>query len=135
MTRPIPEPVEELNKQYWKFCNAERFCLQHCVSCGNWQHIPRYLCAHCGADNLEWKEASGRGTVYSWTVTRAPFHPAFAAYVPYAVLLVDLEEGVRILAGFKGASVDDIELGMPVCVVFERLQEGVAMPFFQRVKE
>ncbi len=135
MTRPLPEPVEELNKQYWAFCNEERLCFQHCVSCGNWQHIPRYLCARCGSDRLEWQQASGRGKVYSWTVTRAPLHPAFAASVPYAVLLVELAEGVRMISGLKGNSVDEIELDMPVEVIFERLTADTAMPFFQRVKE
>ena len=135
MTRPIPEPVEELNKQYWQFCNQERLCFQHCADCGNWQHIPRYLCVKCGSDKLEWAESSGRGKVYSWTVTRVPLHPAFATQVPYAVLLVELEEGVRMIAGFTGFSIDEIDLDMSVEVVFERLREDVAIPFFQPTKK
>ena len=79
----------------------------------------------------QWKESSGRGKVFSWTVTRAPFHPVFAGDVPYAVLLVELEEGVRMISGLKNGSVDEIELDMAVEVVFERLNENVAMPFFQ----
>jgi uncharacterized OB-fold protein len=83
----------------------------------------------------EWKESSGRGRVFSWTVTRAPLHPAFAADVPYAVLLVELEEGVRMISGFRNGSVDEIELDMPVEVIFERLNKNVAMPFFQPLSQ
>ncbi len=129
--RPIPEPVEELNKQYWAHCNAERLCFQRCVVCGKWRHIPRPMCAACGSLDWEWKASTGRGKVFSWTVTRAPLHPAFAADVPYAVLLVELEEGVRMISGFRNGSVESIELDMPVEVIFERINEDVAMPFFQ----
>lgn len=133
--RVTPEPVEELNRQYWQFCNQGRLCLQHCRVCGNWQHIPRYLCGKCHGEQLEWAEVSGRGRVYSWTVTRVALHPAFAAQVPYAVLLVELEEGARMLAGLKNLSIDRVELDMPVEVVFERMNENVAMPFFQPVSK
>lgn len=79
----------------------------------------------------QWQQASGRGKVYSWTVTRAPLHPAFAAQAPYAVLIVELEEGIKMVAGLCHHSLDDIKLGMPVEVVFERLTESVALPYFQ----
>src|SRR5262245_52023320 len=121
--RPIPEPLEELNKQYWAHCNEERLCFQCCASCGKWRHIPRPMCAACGSMDWEWKASSGRGKIFSWTVTRAPFHPMFAAFVPYAVLLVELEEGVRMISGLKNCSVEEIQLDMPVEVIFERISE------------
>ena len=129
--RPIPEPVEELNKQYWAHCNTERLCFQCCKACGKWRHIPRPMCAACGSMKWEWKESCGRGKIFSWTVTRTPLHPAFAGDMPYAVLLVELEEGVRMISGLRNGSVDAIELDMPVEVIFERLNENVMMPFFQ----
>jgi uncharacterized OB-fold protein len=83
----------------------------------------------------EWKAASGRGKVFSWTVTHAPLHPAFAGQVPYAVLLVELEEGVRMISGFRNGSVNDLKFDMPVEVIFERINDNVAMPFFQPRQE
>jgi uncharacterized protein len=131
MIKVIPEPVEELNKQYWAHCNEGRLCLQQCKACGKWRHIPRPMCAACGSMDWEWKAASGRGRVFSWTVTRAPLHQAFADDLPYAVLLVELEEGVRMISGLRNGSLEAIELNMPVEVSFERINENVAMPFFQ----
>jgi uncharacterized protein len=131
--RPVPEPVEELNKQFWAHCANESLCFQQCTACGKWRHLPRPMCAACGSSAWEWKESSRRGKIFSWTVTRAPFHPAFAAQVPYVVLVVEMEEGVRLVAGLKNHSVDDIRMDRPVEVIFERLSEKVALPVFQLV--
>jgi uncharacterized OB-fold protein len=132
--RVIPEPVEELNKQYWQHCNKEMLCFQQCKDCSVWRHIPRPMCAQCNSMNWQWVQSSGRGSVFSYTVTRAPLHPAFAAQVPYAVLVVELEEGVRMVSGLRGLPVDEVKIGMPVEVVFERVAENVAMPFFQPIR-
>jgi uncharacterized OB-fold protein len=133
--KTTPEPVEELNKQYWTHCNEERLCFQQCLDCRRWRHIPRPMCAACGSMQWAWRESCGRGRVFSWTITRAPLHPAFAADVPYAVLLVELEEGVRMISGFRNGSIVAIELDMSVEVIFERLNEHVAMPFFQPLSQ
>ena len=129
--RPVPEPIEELNKQFWAYCGEEKLCFQRCRTCGKWRHLPRPMCAQCQSLDWQWDESSGRGKVYSWTVTRAPFHPAFADFVPYVVLVVEMDEGIRLVAGMKGQTVDDLQLGMAVEVVFERLSETVALPIFQ----
>ncbi|MEW6128459.1 MAG: OB-fold domain-containing protein [Acidobacteriota bacterium] len=130
-----PEPVEELNKQYWSHCAAKRLCFQRCNDCGGWRHIPRPICAECGSTDWEWTASCGRGKVFSWTVTHAPLHMAFASQVPYAVIIVELEEGVRMLSGLKNCPVDEVELDMPVEVVFESLNETAAIPFFQPVDD
>jgi uncharacterized protein len=129
--RITPEPVEELNKQYWQFCAQEKLCFQRCKDCGLWRHIPRPMCAGCNSLDWQWVQSSGRGKIFSWTVTRAPLHPAFAAQVPYALVIVELEEGVRLISGLKNCDVDHLELGMPVEVVFERLAENIFMPYFE----
>lgn len=133
--RPIPEPVEELNKQFWAHCSEERLCFQMCIACGKWRHLPRPVCAECGSTDWQWAESSGRGKVFSWTVTRVPLHPAFAAKVPYAVVVVEMEEEVKLVAGLKDCPFETIELGMPVEVVFERLTESVIMPFFRPARQ
>ncbi len=129
--RAIPEPIEELNKQYWRHCAEERLCFQKCKDCDTWRHIPRPMCATCGSVDWDWVASSGRGKIFSWTVTHAPLHPAFASDVPYAVLIVEMDEGVKMVSGLRNLSLDKIELGLPVEVIFERVTENIAMPYFQ----
>jgi uncharacterized OB-fold protein len=127
----IPEPVEELNKQYWQFCAQEKLCFQRCLGCGLFRHIPRSMCAACNSMDWQWIESVGRGTIFSWTVTRAPLHPAFAAQVPYVLVIVEMDEGVRIISRLKNCEIEKLGLGLPVEVTFEQLAEHVFMPFFQ----
>lgn len=79
----------------------------------------------------EWVESKGRGRIFSWTVTHAPFHPMLASMVPYAVLLVELDEGVRMVSGMKNLAIDGLVIGLPVEVIFEQVSENMAMPYFQ----
>lgn len=78
-----------------------------------------------------WVESKGRGKIFSWTVTRAPLHLAFASQVPYAVVIVELDEGVKMVSGLRNLPLDKIEIGLPVEVMFERVAENMAMPYFQ----
>jgi uncharacterized protein len=127
----IPEPLEELNKQYWQHCASRRLCFQRCRDCGLWRHIPRPMCSACQSMDWEWAESNGRGKVFSWTVTRTPFHPLLASLVPYAVLLVEMDEGVKLVSGIRNLPIEKLELGLPVEVVFEQVSEVMAMPYFQ----
>ncbi|MBI3651798.1 MAG: OB-fold domain-containing protein [Acidobacteria bacterium] len=131
MMKAIPEPVEALNKQYWRRCAEEKLCFQRCRGCGVWRHIPRAMCARCASMEWEWVQSTGRGKIFSWTVTHAPLHPLFAAEVPYALVLVELEEGVRMISGLRHCKLANLRLELPVEVVFERVAEDLAMPFFQ----
>jgi uncharacterized protein len=79
----------------------------------------------------EWAESKGRGKIFSWTVTHTPFQAMLASLVPYAVLIVELDEGVKMVSGLRNLPINKIELGLPVEVVFERVSENMAMPYFQ----
>jgi uncharacterized OB-fold protein len=90
--------MDKLATYFWNGCAAGELRYQHCSACAALQSYPRAFCAHCGAANLEWNVAQGRGTVYALTrVERAP-RDEFRALVPYVIVLVDLDEGYRILA-------------------------------------
>lgn len=127
--RPLPRP-EGLDAEFFEHCAARRLCFQRCETCGAWRHIPRLMCAKCGSPDWEWSESSGRGVVFSWTVTHQAMHPAFADDVPYAVAVVELEEGVRMVTGLRGIEPDRVRLDLPVEVIFEDVGEGVVLPFF-----
>jgi uncharacterized OB-fold protein len=89
------------------------------------------MCPRCGAARWEWSESSGRGRVYSWTVTHQALHPAFASETPYVVAVVELEEGVRVVSRLRGLPPDRLALDLPVQVEFERVADGIALPRFR----
>jgi uncharacterized OB-fold protein len=106
--------------------------LQRCSTCGKHQHYPRVLCSHCGAETLEWVTASGRGTLYSFTVIRQNSVPPFDGWLPIVVAIVDLEEdGARMIADLVGVEPDDVSIGMPVRAEFRPVNERVAFVDFR----
>ncbi|MGS0743229.1 Zn-ribbon domain-containing OB-fold protein [Glaciimonas sp. GG7] len=95
-TKPLPQPTE-LSRPYWEAAAEGRLVLQHCAACNKPRHYPRLLCDACYSTSVVWKPASGAGKIHSWTVAHHAFHPAFAADLPYTLVTVDLDEGVRAL--------------------------------------
>lgn len=132
MTAPrfVPDPVG-LSAQYYAFCAAGELRFQRCDGCGAWRHPPRHRCGACGSDRWEWAASSGRGRVFSWTVTHKAFDPAFAERLPYAVLVVELDEGPRVVANLVEADPAVLRLDLPVEVVFEPLADGIALTHFR----
>ncbi len=128
--KPLPRP-EGLDVEFFEHCAKRRLCFQRCRSCGHWRHVPRLMCATCGSPDWEWSQSSGRGKIFSWTVTHQAMHPAFANDVPYVVALVELEEGVRMVTGLRGFEPDQLALDLPVVVSFEDVGEGVLLPYFR----
>lgn len=128
----IRSPRGHDNAWWWEGCDAGRLLIQKCSECGTLRHPPRPMCGECQSTRWESIEASGRGTVYSYTVL---YHPMIPGYdFPLPVTLVDLEEGVRMVANVKGCEVDDIHIGMKVECVFEDVDESMKLPFFYAVK-
>ena len=128
---PTPRPTNYLDEQFWGHCANGILCFQCCTECETWRHIPRFMCARCGSENWGWRQSRGRGTVYSWTVCHMPMSREFEQIFPYAVLVVEMEEGVRITAGLRGMDYTDLKIGLPVEVVFETLEGGGKLPFFR----
>jgi uncharacterized OB-fold protein len=128
--RPLPQ-AEGLAAEFYGHCAQGRLCFQRCTSCGTWRHLPRVQCARCGSADWEWAASSGRGRIHSWTVTHQAPYPPFAADVPYAVIVVELDEGVRMVSGLRELALDRIELDLPVEVVFESVNDRMAIPFFR----
>lgn len=129
-TRPIPIP-DPSTVHFWQAASEGRLELPHCVDCDRLHYYPRAICPHCGSENLRWKQISGRGTVYSWTISRRPAGPGFADLCPYVVALVDLEEGPRMLSNVRTDDFDGLAIGMPVIVAFETLADDIALPVFR----
>ena len=125
--KPLPVMNEE-SRPFWEGCKARRLMVQHCGDCGAWVHYPRALCPACHGDALAWEEASGRGTIYSYTVCHRAAGPAFVGDTPYVVALIDLEEGARMLSNIITADPALVRIGQPVRGVFEDVSAEIALP-------
>jgi uncharacterized protein len=128
--RPLPGS-DALTAPYWAAANEKRFVLPRCVDCGKHHFYPRARCPHCGSTRIEWAAASGRGTVYTYTVIQRAPSPAFAADVPYVVATIALAEGPHLMSNVTGCAPDAVRIGMPVKVAFRELPGGVMLPVFE----
>lgn len=98
------------DQTYADFLAAGRICVQYCRTCARHVFYPRVLCPHCGHGELDWVEASGKGTVYATTVIRR--RPEQGP--PYNLCLVDLDEGIRLTSRVEGLAPEAVRIGMPV---------------------
>ncbi|MDY6827941.1 MAG: OB-fold domain-containing protein [Pseudomonadota bacterium] len=126
--RPRPQPEEPLNQQFWELCQTGWLHIQRCTGCGAWRHLPRYQCAHCGSMQWEWAISTGKGSLFSWTIVHQPMHPGFASETPYAAVVIELEEGVRMVSMLRGLPLDALRLGLPLELGFERQEDGFLLP-------
>ena len=119
----LPVPDQE-TQPFWDAAAQGRLVYQHSDKCGNNYHYPRARCPRCWSDRVEWRDASGRGTVYTYTVIHENPMPPFRDSVPYAIGNVELEEGPRLMTGFVDTPPEAMAVGMPVEVTFETEGEG-----------
>ena len=127
--RPIPYP-DNASREYWAAAAEGRLLYQECPNCGNRQLYPRGACMACG-ETPEWRDASGRGTVHTFTVIRQNYAQPFRDMLPYVVAIIELEEGPRLMSNLTDCAVTDVSIGMPVEVHFEPLDDGVGVPLFR----
>lgn len=130
--KPVPMPDAD-SAAYWAGLKEGRLLLQHCLACGHVQAYQQALCRQCGSERLEHRAASGRGTVYSFSVVHRAPGPAFKADVPYAVLLVQLDEGPRMISSLVGGDPMAVTFDMAVELVCEPLDEQTTLPRFRPV--
>ena len=124
--------MTELTAPYWEAAREGRLVVQECRSCGRLSHPPLPACPRCHGRDLGWRAVSGTGTVYTYTVVRHPTHFAFAAQIPYAIAVVELAEGPRLLTNLVDVEPDPdaLPLDLPVEVRFETAGEA-AVPVFR----
>jgi len=130
--RPQPVPTAE-TARYWAAALDGQLKIQYCPACARHQFYPRRFCTQCLSDQIEWVQAKGRGTVYTFTVCHVAAQPAFESRVPYAIGMIELDEGVRMLAGIVCSSLEHIAIGAPVEVCFERIGDEIALPMFRLI--
>jgi hypothetical protein len=127
--KPLPEVTAE-SRPFWDACKRHQLVIQRCRACGFRQHYPRGVCGRCWSDDLEWTPASGRGTVYTFTVTHRTQARGFRDEMPYVIAYAELEEGVQMLANLVGCDPASVRIGMPLRVIFEDVTPEISLPRF-----
>ena len=130
MDKPRPR-ISPDNAPFWDGCRKHDLLLPTCRDCAKAHLPPGPVCPFCFSDRLEWKRASGRGTVTTFTVVHQPWFPAFKAEIPYNIVQVELEEGPRLVANVVPAT--GLHVGLPVEVVFDDVVPDLTLPRFKPV--
>jgi uncharacterized OB-fold protein len=115
---------------YWEALEKKKLVFQKCSDCGIFRHYPQPMCAHCHSMSVAWEEASGLGTVHSWTITYRTSLPDFAGHVPYVLITAEMEEGVRMVAPLRCSASPVLTIGAPVQIVFPSAEDGSMLPVF-----
>lgn len=126
--KPIPVPVPE-TKFFWEKVRQHELWIQRCPACGHVFFYPRFHCPQCLSDKVEWFKASGKGTLYTYVINHRP-PPEFEDRAPYAIAVVQLAEGPRMMTNIVGIenTPENLVLDMPLEVIFEDVTEDATIP-------
>lgn len=136
MTRGMQVPIEEPTRKlaaitrqsgmqpFEDAATQGHFMVPRCDDCGRFHWYPRVLCPFCFSDGVTWQQATGRGTIYSYSIMRK-------ARPPYAIAYVKLEEGPTMMTNIVGCDLDSIRIGVKVSVLFQAAENGTLVPMFQ----
>ncbi len=128
--KPLPR-IDEESRGYWEGLARHELWLQRCGACGRLRFPPRAVCPSCLASAITWVRASGRGTVYTFTVTYQNHAPGFRDELPYVLAIVELEEGPRLMTNVVGCAPDAVRIGMPVEIVYDEVTPEVTLAKFR----
>lgn len=123
--------IEDESRPFWDGLREGRLLIKRCRACGAFHFYPRPFCPTCWADDVEWFEASGRGTVYTYSTVYVNDLPPFGSEVPYVAAVVELDEGPRMMTRLVGCTAEDISIGLPVRVDFQQFDEELRMAVFR----
>lgn len=127
----LPE-ITDANRAFWDGCRDGELRLQVCSGCGAHRFPDSKVCPRCLSHEAEWKTVSGRGRIWSWVTMHQKYFAAFADEVPYTVIIVELDEGPRVISALVGDAAG-LEIGKPVEAVFEQVAGDRVIPKFRFV--
>ena len=127
--RPLPKPTPA-TQAFWDGAKKGKLMLQWDPTAKKYQCWPRANSVRTGKRNLQWKATSGKGELYSFTITHVPT-PGFEARAPYVIGMIELDEGVRIIANLINIKIDDVEIGMRMKVAWEKLSDDITYFAFE----
>lgn len=129
--KALPQSTPE-TKPFWEGTRAGELRLQRCTACSNVYFPPRPFCPACAARTVEWFKASGKGKLHSYVINHRPA-PGFEAEAPYAIAVVMLDEGVKMMTNLREVAMtpEALQLDMPLEVVFEKWTEEISVPYWK----
>lgn len=130
VAKPLPI-VTPLDEPYWEYTRQGELRIQRCTDCDAFRYPSSALCPDCGSEHATWTRVSGKGTVFSWVVFHKCYFPGFAGEMPYNVAMIRLDEGPLFVANIVDVDNAAIRSGMPVEVVFDRVDERFTIPRFR----
>ena len=133
---PLPL-VYELTAPFWEGASKGQLVIQHCNSCGHFQHAPEPVCSACLSFDLGSAAVSGKGTVYTFCIPTQAFHPWFEDRLPFVLAVVELDDqpGLKMITNVVGVNPNDVKVGDRVEVTFQPLAEGFVLPVFRPVAQ
>ncbi len=126
----LPQPDLE-TQPFWDAARDGRLLIKRCLTCARTHFYPRPFCPHCWNPDVEWMEASGRATLYTWSVVHRNDLPPFNERVPYVAAVVDLAEGPRMMTNVVACEFDALEMGMALEAVFHPISDDVTIVQFR----
>jgi uncharacterized OB-fold protein len=134
LTTPTPpSPVSEYYAAFfWEYARRHQLAIQRCDRCHRYQHWPSPVCRYCSSFELSPAVVSGRGRLYTYTVTMQSFHPYFDDKIPMLLAVIELDEqpGLKLVANLLCRE-DEVRIGMRVEVVFQDVSDELTLPQFR----
>jgi len=125
-------------RPFWEGTKRGEFLVQQCNDCGSKLYPPKLYCPNCMSQSIEWIKATGKGKVFSYSVSHDdPPTSGVAKYLkaPYVVAIIELDEGVKIISNIVDCKPEDVRCDMNVEVVFRDIGEGVILPGFKPTRD
>jgi uncharacterized OB-fold protein len=128
--KPVPRLTPEL-EPFFAAARRHELVVQRCRACGQLRFPAREICPSCWSTDRDWAPVSGRGEIYSFYWMHQKYHAAFTAEIPYAVVVVQLDEGPRMVTNLLDCSREELRIGLPVEVTFEQRSPEITLPQFR----
>ena len=128
----MPPPMADATTlPWWQAAAEHRLVVQECTACGHTRLPPSPICPECRSDAADWREVTGQGEVYTYTLVHRPI--AAGQELPYAIVVIALEGagGVRIISNLVDVEPAELAIGLPVELVWEDMSEDLAIPRFR----
>jgi len=128
----MPSPMADaITLPWWEAAADHRLVVQRCTSCDHTRLPPAPVCPECRSAESDWKELSGRGEVYTYTLVHRPM--AAGQKLPFIIAVIALEDsgGVRMISNVVDVEPDELAIGLPVEIVWEDMSEELAIPRFR----
>jgi uncharacterized protein len=126
----LPE-IDDFTRPFWDAATDGRLLIRRCRACARAHHYPREFCPYCWSEDVDWERASGRATLYTWSVVHRNDLPPFGARVPYTAGVVDLVEGPRMMTEIVQCPEGGLSIGMALEVTFRQEDGEQAVPVFR----